>query len=493
MTTTFQTLSVTPIAEARARVVASAIFNAQTDFTNWVQMGAGLVQFQATGPVDAATINLERSTVDPSGTPNTTVVATATGNAGTVGVAGSFNGASPAWYRLQNAATFGPAASVTARTLASLAAAINGWDAATWGFAPGTDDVPTVNATYTATTLTVTALTPGVAGNSIAVGETLTNGSWAGGGSTLANGADAVAAEGTLTFTDVGNAADEIVIGDVTYTLVAALTGAAGEVLIGGDIEGTRDNLLDAINGSGDVAAGVLTAADNPVDGDTVTINQTIYTFKTALTSPTAPYEVLIGAAATNSLDNLIAAVNSGAGAGTTYGAMTPPNADVSAAAGAGDTIDFASLYSGADANAIETLTTGADLSWGDPTMLGATGSGVTYDADLEAHSQVSGAANSTDAIDVTALVAGVAGNDIDTTTDSSEAAWGATTLENGAEAVAASLVLTMAGAFVNNNTVTVGDEVYTIKTTLTPTANEVMIAGTQVTVNLIGERSANV
>lgn len=493
MTTTFQTLSVTPIAEARARVVASAVFNAQTDYTDWVQMGAGLVQFQATGPVDAATINLARSTTDPSGVPNTTVVATATGNAGTVGVAGSFTNAAPAWFRLQNAATFGPAASVTARTLAALAGAINGWDPATWGFAAGTDSVPTVNATYTATTLTVTAITPGAAGNSIATGQTLTNGTWAGDDVTLQGGADAVAAEGTLTFTDVGNAGDEIVIGDVTYTLVAALTGAAGEVLIGGDVEGTRDNLLDAINGEGTLATGILTASANPAAGSTVRLGQYQYTFVENLTAVSTPFEVLIGAAATNSLDNLIAAINSGAGAGTTYGYNTPPNPDASAAAGAGDTIDVTSRYSGADANLIISAELSSQLSWGAAQLTGATGAGVTYDADLEAHSEVEGAANSTDAIDVTALVAGVAGNAIATTTDSSEASWGATELENGADAVAASLVLTMSGAFANNNTVTVGDEVYTIKTTLTPAANEIMIAGTQVTVNLIGERSANV
>ena len=623
MAVTFESVEVTPLSQALARVVAKATFSEQTDVSDWTLFGVGDVQFQATGPVDAATLNLQRSTVDPSGTPNTTQVATATGNASTVGVTASYQNAAPAWFRLANAATFGPANAVTARTLASLAAAINGWAYDYWGFAAHTDSVPTVNATYDATTLTVTAITPGVAGNSIAVAETLTNGSWAGGGVFLANGADAVAADGTLTFAELPTDTLTVTIGDVTYTFVAALAVDDYEVLIGGDIEATRDNLLDAINGTGDVATGVLTAADNPADGDTVTIISKIYTFKTALTSADAPYEVLIGAAATDSLDNLIAAVNSGAGAGTTYGYNTPPNADVSAAAGAGDTIDFSSRYSGVDANNITTVADGADLSWGAATLTGATGAGVTYSESVEAHPLVDAAALSTNGITATALTAGTAGNSIATTdtlgdvhatgtltftpgtvttqtiqiggvyyiyaadptsdpaadgssgnpwqvdvgvddttslanlasainadgtagvtystaltanplaeSTASDAttvdvqailpggagnsisttvpagagfAWGAitltggggewdaTTLLGGAAAVAASLVLTMGGAFNNNGTVTVGAVIYTLKTTLTPTDGEVMIAGTLLNTEIIGTREANV
>lgn len=494
MTVTFESVEVTPIAEALARVVAKATFSAQADISDWTLFGIGDVQFQATGPVDAATLNLQRSTVDPSGgAPNTTQVATATGNASTVGITASYANAVPAWFRLANAATFGPANTVTARTLASLAAAINGWSADYWGFAPNTDDVPTVNATYDATTLTVTAITPGVAGNSIALGETLANGSWAGGAVALSGGLEAVNAFGTYTYTGQPTAAQTVTIGTTVYTYVAALTGAAYEVLIGASAEATRNNLLDAIQGDGTVATGVLTAAANPAAGGKVRIGPYVYTIVTALTNAAAPFEVLRGAAATNTLDNLIAAINSGAGAGTLYGYNTIKNPDASAAAGAGDTIDLASRYSGVEANYIVTLEDSASLSFGAGTLTGGTGAGVTYSDDIEAHELVTAVAVSTDAITVTAITAGVAGNAIATTDTASNAAWGGTTLASGAAAVAASKVLTMSGAFVTTNTVTVGTVVYTVKTALTPTAGEVMIASTLLNTEIVGTREANV
>jgi hypothetical protein len=53
----------------------------------------------------------------------------------------------------------------------------------------------------------------------------------------------------TLTFTDVGVATQVVVIGDVTYTWIATLTGAAYEVLIGANQAASHLNLLRAITG----------------------------------------------------------------------------------------------------------------------------------------------------------------------------------------------------------------------------------------------------
>lgn len=54
-------------------------------------------------------------------------------------------------------------------------------------------------------------------------------------------------ATGQLTFSDVGNEGDEIVIGDVTYTLTATVASAY-DVLIGASVTETATNLRDAIN-----------------------------------------------------------------------------------------------------------------------------------------------------------------------------------------------------------------------------------------------------
>ena len=72
------------------------------------------------------------------------------------------------------------------------------------------------------------------------------------------------------------------------------------------------------------VASGVLTATANFANNETVTFDGNTYTFKTALTGGgSTAGEVLIGAALTNSIDNLVAAINAEAGAGTLYGTGT--------------------------------------------------------------------------------------------------------------------------------------------------------------------------
>jgi len=112
----------------------------------------------------------------------------------------------------------------------------------------------------------------------------------------------------------------------------------------------------------------VLTATDNPNEGDTVTVGATTYTFTTTVD---AANEVLIGATASDTLDNLIAAVNAGAGAGTLYGAGTVANASATAAAGVGDTVDFTSIAYGAATDAIASTTTGSgDATFADVTFV---------------------------------------------------------------------------------------------------------------------------
>lgn len=59
-----------------------------------------------------------------------------------------------------------------------------------------------------------------------------------------------VKATGTLTFSGTGTAADTITVGTRVYTLVAALTGAADEILVGASATATAQAFKNAINGN---------------------------------------------------------------------------------------------------------------------------------------------------------------------------------------------------------------------------------------------------
>lgn len=116
-------------------------------------------------------------------------------------------------------------------------------------------------------------------------------------------------------------------------------------------------------------ATGTLTSAGTISDGDTVTIDGKVYTFKTTLTN-TNGY-VLIGADRTASHANLKAAINLAAGAGTTYAAATTLHPTVTATSSDGTTTVVTAKSVGTTANSIGTTETGAQLSWGGATLSG--------------------------------------------------------------------------------------------------------------------------
>ncbi len=116
-------------------------------------------------------------------------------------------------------------------------------------------------------------------------------------------------------------------------------------------------------------ATGTLTLTDQPLDTETVTLGSFTYTFQTALVD--AAYNVLIGADAEESLDNLLAAVNLEAGAGTTYGTATALNTDAFLTDLTGLQVFATARAAGAAGNSLastETLTNGA---WSAATLLG--------------------------------------------------------------------------------------------------------------------------
>jgi hypothetical protein len=92
------------------------------------------------------------------------------------------------------------------------------------------------------------------------------------------------------------------------------------------------DTPVDSVKSSGTVTNG---NTDNVDDGNTVVIGTVTYTFKTALTTDpdTVAYEVLIGTDADESFDNLVLAINGGAGIGTNYSLGTVAHPLVSAGA----------------------------------------------------------------------------------------------------------------------------------------------------------------
>jgi hypothetical protein len=110
-------------------------------------------------------------------------------------------------------------------------------------------------------------------------------------------------------------------------------------------------------------ATGVLTATGNATPGDTVTVGTKVYTFVSPLVNVNG--NVLIGATASDSLDNLIAAINLAAGAGTTYALSTSVNGVFTAVAGAGDTMDATAVAIGALGNGLALTAVSGTLSWG--------------------------------------------------------------------------------------------------------------------------------
>jgi len=116
-------------------------------------------------------------------------------------------------------------------------------------------------------------------------------------------------------------------------------------------------------------ATGVLTFTGLAIADETVTIGSQVYTWKAAI-GDTAN-EVLIGASAADCITNLVAAINGAAGNGTLYGALTDANVDVTAADGAGDTIDLTAIPAGALGNAVATTETLTNGSFGAATLTG--------------------------------------------------------------------------------------------------------------------------
>jgi len=141
-----------------------------------------------------------------------------------------------------------------------------------------------------------------------------------------------------------------------------------------------------------------------PNNNETVTIGTTVYTFKTVLsTGPDVPYEVLIGGTISDSIDNLVAAVNDNGTPGTDYGVGTVAHPDVTARKSAVGSMEVVAKVPGTAGNSIATTeTTNPNGVWGGATMSGGSdmsvfGKVVTAEHEDDATWAVDIAASSSD------------------------------------------------------------------------------------------------
>jgi hypothetical protein len=191
---------------------------------------------------------------------------------------------------------------------------------------------------------------------------------------TIAMAADSDPAGG-VTIEEVGNVITIHVEDGVSTVLDVETAITAESTLIEVKTAGTAATVLA---GADAFAATALAGGTT----ETVTIGTTVYTFVNAAT--TTAFDVEIGAASTNTLDNLIAAINLTAGAGTVYGSATTIHPTVRAFAGAGDTMVVhtkSNLTLTAVGTLIATTETCANCAWGAATLAdGTDGTNVTFD-----------------------------------------------------------------------------------------------------------------
>ena len=191
----------------------------------------------------------------------------------------------------------------------------------------------------------------------------------------------------TLTFIrdDVSLATDEVSRASVVNQINASAGEDIAQLTVGNELEfeTTRD-LVIRRQGTANVlvnliaATGIFTLTATALDTETVEIDGKTYTFQLALTNVDG--NVQIEVLATDTLDNLIAAINLGPGAAVAYAASTSLHPTVSAAAGVGDTMDATAKSLGVNGNTITTTTTVTGASWADDTLT----SGETFFGLLE-------------------------------------------------------------------------------------------------------------
>lgn len=143
---------------------------------------------------------------------------------------------------------------------------------------------------------------------------------------------------------------------------------------------GSIVNLLTKclVNGYGSTraTATITSSGVNVSNNDTVTMDGTVYTFKTALTP--AANEVLIGASAAASLTNLAAAMGNLGTSGTTYGAGTQHQTNLQVTSVTSTVITLTAHTGGTGGNSLALAKSAATLTLSGATFSGGSGSDTT-------------------------------------------------------------------------------------------------------------------
>ena len=145
--------------------------------------------------------------------------------------------------------------------------------------------------------------------------------------------------DGILKITNLSNSGDEFLFSsgtNATGNLTFSGTVSDGEtIVVGADgYEFDSDNVKSANKFKVDISSNTIASKNtlvmkiNPANGDSITIDTVSYKFKTALDEP---YSIKIGAGVTNTIDNLISAINGSTGAGTKYYSTITAHTKVSA------------------------------------------------------------------------------------------------------------------------------------------------------------------
>lgn len=114
-------------------------------------------------------------------------------------------------------------------------------------------------------------------------------------------------------------------------------------------------------------ATGAMTFTQAAQDGESTTIESTVYAFVETLASA---YDVLIGGTASATAANLVAAINQSAGIGQTYHAGTIAHPTVRARR-SGAVVTVTAIASGTAGDSIATTTDAVDASWSGATLSG--------------------------------------------------------------------------------------------------------------------------